>query len=78
MRRKKTKSNRGRRPSKIISRHKDTMTCREVAYESGLGLETIYDAVRRGELPYRKIGRRQIISRTAYQNWLAAFGRSAA
>jgi excisionase family DNA binding protein len=62
----------------IVSRGKDTLTCREIAFESGLGLETIYDAIRRGELPHMKIGRRQIVSRINYQIWLASFGKSAA
>ena len=53
------------------------MTCREVASESGLGLQTIYESIRQGELPYRMVGRWHIVSRIAYQNWLAAFGMPA-
>jgi excisionase family DNA binding protein len=59
----------------FVSRGKDTLTCREIAFESGLGLETIYDAIRRGELPYVKIGKRQIVSRVNYHLWLSNFGR---
>jgi excisionase family DNA binding protein len=54
------------------------MTPREIAFESGLGLLTVYDAIRRGRLPHEKIGRRQIVSRVNYQTWLAGFGSSAA
>jgi hypothetical protein len=68
LRRKHTKTPRPR------TRGKDTMTCREIAYESGLALETVYAAIRAGEIPYRKVGPRHIVSRIAYQNWLAGFG----
>jgi hypothetical protein len=71
-RRKRTKTRRRH------TRGKDTMTCREIAYESGLALETVYSAIRAGEIPYRKVGPRHIVSRIAYQHWLANFGQRAA
>jgi excisionase family DNA binding protein len=54
------------------------MTPREIAFESGLGLMTIYDAIHRGKLPHERIGRRHIVSRVNYQNWLAGLGKTAA
>jgi excisionase family DNA binding protein len=75
MLRKRTKKNHRKA---IVSRGKDTLTCREIAFESGLGLQTVYKAIRRGELPHIKIGKRQIVSRSNYQIWLAGLGKSAA
>ena len=74
MRQKTTKKNHGKA---TVSRGKDTLTCREVAAESGLGLQTVYDAIHRGELPHIKIGRRQIVSRPNYEAWLAGLGKTA-
>jgi hypothetical protein len=54
------------------------MTCREIVWESGLGLQTVYDSIRTGDLPHVKVGRRQIVSRVNYQAWLASFGKTAA
>ena len=73
MKRKRTKKNAGFRPA---SRHKDTLTAREVSYESGLGLQSVYEAMRRGKLAHIRIGRRRIVSRINYERWLAGFGRS--
>jgi hypothetical protein len=67
-----------KRPRKRISRGKDTMTAREVAFESGLGLETIYEEIRKRRLACVKVGNRHVVSRANYERWLDALGTYAA
>jgi hypothetical protein len=69
---------RKRRSIKVTSRGKDTMTPREIAFESGLGLRSVYDEICKGRLRHMKVGPRRIISRIAYNEWLAGLGRNAA
>jgi len=49
----------------------EVLTVDQVADLLGLGRNTVYDAVNRGEIPHRRIGRRLIFSRTAVLEWLA-------
>lgn len=42
----------------------------EVASLLRVGRNTVYEAVGRGEIPHRRVGRRLIFSRTAVMQWL--------
>jgi excisionase family DNA binding protein len=56
---------------------RDVLTPREVARATGIGVLSIYDLLKSGELPSRKIGKRYYVSGIVYREWLAGFGRSA-
>lgn len=43
----------------------------EVARRLGIGRNAAYAAVQRGEIPSRRIGRRIIVPRVAFEKWLA-------
>lgn len=47
------------------------LSVEEAGRQLGLGRSGAYGAVRRGELPSRRIGRKIIIPRTALEKWLA-------
>ncbi len=51
--------------------HKQTYRVDEVALMLDIGRSTAYDAVRRGEIPSVRIGRRIVIPRQALENLLA-------
>ena len=51
-------------------RNEDIMNASEVALFLGLGRNSVYDAVGRGEIPHRRVGRRLIFSRSALVAWL--------
>ena len=67
-----------KKPRRMTSRRKDTMTPREISFESGLGLETVYDEIQKRRLACMKVGNRHIVSRVAYNRWLATMGGQAA
>lgn len=46
----------------------------EVAKMLRIGRKQAYQAVERGDIPSLKIGRRWVISRTAFQKWLEGGG----
>lgn len=48
-----------------------TLTVPEVAALLGIGRNEAYVAVQRGEIPARKVGRRILIPRAAFDRWLA-------
>jgi excisionase family DNA binding protein len=48
----------------------DVLTVPQAAKLLGLGLNTIYEAAGRGEIPHRRIGRRILFSREAILAWL--------
>ena len=45
-------------------------TVEEVARRLGLGRSATYDAIRRGQIPARRIGRRILIPRAELERWL--------
>ncbi len=49
----------------------DLLNADEAAAMLGVGRGSIYSAVRRGEVPHRRIGRKVLFSRRALQRWLA-------
>jgi excisionase family DNA binding protein len=56
----------------------DVLTPREIARATGIGILTIYDLLKSGELPSKKVGKRFYGSRMGYEQWLAGFGQPAA
>jgi excisionase family DNA binding protein len=55
-----------------------TYDVEEVAAMLGLSRGSAYEAVRRGDIPARKIGARWIIPRVTFDRWLATAGEGAA
>jgi len=49
---------------------KDTLTVEELSKRIGIGRNTAYEAVKRGEVPSIKIGRRILVPIKALNNWL--------
>ena len=50
----------------------DIMTADELAELLGVNRKTVYDAVQRGEIPHRRLGRRVLFERGAVLAWLRA------
>lgn len=50
------------------------VTIDEVMRATGLSRGSVYAALRRGDLPGRKIGNRIVITRPAWERWLAGQG----
>ena len=49
-----------------------TLTVSETAVRLGLGRNATYEAIRRGEVPSIRVGRRILVPRDALERWLAA------
>ncbi len=49
----------------MVDTNRKTITVREAADQLGLGRNTAYEAVKRGEIPTVKIGRRLLVPRDA-------------
>jgi excisionase family DNA binding protein len=49
---------------------RETLTVREVARLLGVGKNCAYDAIRRGQVPSVRIGKRIVIPRSAFQRML--------
>lgn len=54
-----------------------TLTVEEAARHLGIGRNTAYEAVRRGEIPTIKIGRRLLVPAAALDRMLAGEGTAA-
>lgn len=52
----------------------EVLTVPEVAQVMGLSEGLIYQAIREGGLPHRRIGRRIIVPRAALHRWLLSAG----
>ena len=50
------------------------LTPMEVARLLGLGKNTTYDAIRRGDIPAIRVGKRLLVPRAALEEWLAGRG----
>ena len=48
-----------------------TLTVREAASVAGLGLNSMHEALRRGDFPSIRVGRRLLIPRAAFERILA-------
>jgi hypothetical protein len=46
------------------------MTARDIAVESGIGLETVYELLDGGALEYFMAGTRRYVKRPVYERWL--------
>jgi len=46
------------------------LTAKQVATLLGLDIKGVYEAVKKNELPHRKVGRRVLFSQTALLQWL--------
>jgi excisionase family DNA binding protein len=71
----------GKRPESAKARpsaEKDFLTPQDLAKATGIGLVSIYEILRAGELPVLRIGKRFYVPEIAYRNWLAGLGRPAA
>jgi excisionase family DNA binding protein len=56
---------------------RDVLSAREAAKLLGIGINQVYSAVSRGDIPCRRIGRSLRFSRTALLRWLEGEKRSA-
>ncbi len=57
-------------PKRIV----ETLTVREACAQIGISVNSGYAAIRRNELPAIKIGRRLVVPRRAFEQWLASAG----
>lgn len=48
-----------------------TLTVSEAIEATGLSRNTVYDGIRRREIPSVRVGRRILIPRVAFERWLA-------
>jgi excisionase family DNA binding protein len=55
-----------------------TITVPEIASRMGICEETVYDMLRKHEIPNLRHGRRFIVSRTAFERWESTIGEGAA
>lgn len=53
----------------------DVLGAEEVAALFGLDRKTVYAAVRRREIPYKRLGRKLLFSRRALLDWWSSQGR---
>jgi excisionase family DNA binding protein len=61
----------------VVAVERRTLTVEEAARVLGIGRNTAYDAVRRGEIPTITIGRRLLVPRDALERMLAGEGTAA-
>jgi excisionase family DNA binding protein len=48
-----------------------TLTVKEVAQALGLSPDSVYEGVRKGEIPALRVGRRICVPRDAFEKWLS-------
>jgi excisionase family DNA binding protein len=59
-------------PMETNIRHgQDVLPMTEVAARLGMGINQAYQAARTGKIPARQIGKRWIVTRLAFEAWLA-------
>lgn len=61
---------RRRRAADQGKKEKDVLTALEAARYLRVSRNTLYDAAGRGEVPYRRVGKRMLFSRDALLSWL--------
>lgn len=54
-----------------------TYTVAEAAAMLGIGINTAYEALKRGEIPSVRLGRRLLVPKAAFESFLACHGESA-
>ncbi len=52
----------------------DVMSVHEVADRLGIGINQAYVACKKGQIPNIRVGKRFIVPRAAYLNWMATCG----
>ncbi len=55
---------------------RDTVPPEEIALRLDLGINQVYAGLRKGQIPARRIGRRWIVTRPAFEQWLAGVPQS--
>lgn len=60
----------GSAPSSSDALHAEVMSADEVAVFLRVDRKTVYDYAGRGEIPFRRLGRRLLFSRSALVSWL--------
>jgi excisionase family DNA binding protein len=79
MRKKKKPYARTKPNIKRKARTAKTLTVREVARYTGIGINAVYQLIRSGDLPSFDVGgRKRYLLRTAVDRWLSKLGDSAA
>ena len=53
---------------------RQVLTVKDVAQQLGIGINQAYSACERGQIPTVRFGRRWLIPKTAFQQWLHASG----
>ena len=48
-----------------------TLTPEEVSQALGLGINQVYNALKEGQIPHHRIGRRYVIPRAMFERWLS-------
>lgn len=48
----------------------DVIHPREIAERTGLGINSVYSGFEAGEIPARRVGRRWVCGREAFERWL--------
>jgi excisionase family DNA binding protein len=64
--------------SRAVPTESDVLTVEEAAKRLGIGRNTAYEAVRRGEIPSIRVGRRLLVPRRALDKLLSGEGKNAA
>jgi excisionase family DNA binding protein len=59
-------------PATASTQQREVMRAEEVAAFLGIGRRQVFEAVARGELPHRRVGRRVLFHRGALLEWLGA------
>lgn len=58
----------------VTEQKRDVVPIEEIAQRLELNINGVYAALRRGEIPGRQIGRRWIVTRLAFERFLAGEG----
>ena len=50
--------------------HGETISAEEISIETGLCIPSVYQGLERGEIPGRRVGKRWVVSRVRFVEWL--------
>jgi len=54
-----------------MDKEKQTLTVTEVARCLGIGRNSAYEAIARGEIPVIRVGKRLLVPKVAFEKWLS-------